>query len=73
MQRDGEIDGLWTDWSKDGKESFELIYIDGEPWNGKNLWLYTTSELKALVKTYKNGVLIFEECWDEDGNEKECN
>jgi len=28
---------------------------------------------KAYEGTYEDGKLISEKCWDEDGNEKECN
>ena len=71
--KDGEKDGLTTSWLPDGKESFEMIFKDGNPWDGLQPWWYTSSRLKARVKTYKDGELISEECWDEDGNEKECN
>jgi len=27
---------------------------------------------KRIEGTYKDGELISQECWDEDGNEKEC-
>jgi len=31
------------------------------------------SNRKAYEGTYEDGKLISEKCWDEDGNEKECN
>ena len=71
--KDGLLDGLVTSWLQDGKESFEVIYKDGNPWDGLELWWYSSSRLKASVKTYKDGELISTECWDEDGNEKDCN
>ena len=71
--KDGLLDGLVTSWLQGGKESFEVIYKDGNPWDGLELWWYSSSRLKASVKTYKDGELISTECWDEDGNEKDCN
>ena len=50
-----------------------MIFKDGNPWDGLQLWWYSSSGLKARVNTYKDGELISEECWDEDGNEEECN
>ena len=55
-----------------GKGSSQ-IYKDGNPWDGLQLWWYTSSGLKSSVKTYKDGELISEKCWDKDGSERDCN
>ena len=34
-------------------------------------WWYENGK-KLKEETYKDGELISQECWDEDGNEKEC-
>jgi antitoxin component YwqK of YwqJK toxin-antitoxin module len=44
---------------KDGKE--DVVYT-GWHENGQKGW----------EGTYKDGELISEECWDEDGNDEEC-
>ena len=62
---------LWTYWYENGEKELEGTYKDGEldglwtDWyeNGQNSW----------YSTYKDGELISEECWDWDGDEKECN
>jgi antitoxin component YwqK of YwqJK toxin-antitoxin module len=35
-------------------------------------WWYANGQKKS-EKTYNYGKLISSKCWDEDGNEKECN
>ena len=58
-----------TDWNNgDGK-------IERHYKNGKNdgIWKkwYKNDQLQ-YEKNYKDGEIIFEKCWDEDGNEIEC-
>ena len=45
--------GVWISWSYDGKESSELIYKDGEPWDGLDIWWFEKGKFKET--TYKNG------------------
>jgi|TARA_B100000315_G_scaffold134872_1_gene124259 antitoxin component YwqK of YwqJK toxin-antitoxin module len=70
---DGKRVGLWTSWLQNGKESFDLIYKDGNPWDGLKLWYYTSSGRKSSVKTYEDGKVIYEECWNIYGYETYCN
>ena len=67
---DGKKDGKGTQWYENGQKEIEVIYKDGEPDGLRTLW-YEHGQ-KQYEGTYKDGELISAECWDEDGNEKEC-
>ena len=58
-----------TDW-KDGGGRIEKHYKDGKK---EGLWKkwYKNGQLQ-YEKNYKDGEIIFEKCWDEEGNEIEC-
>ena len=91
----GERTGTWTYWSFDGKESWEIIYKDGEKWKGKNIMFYSEKQKimegtyregrkdgfwtlwyengnKWMEKTFNEGNIIKETCWDENGNNIVC-
>ena len=52
--KNGKREGKWTTWSPNGKESSELIYKDGEPWDGLDtFWLMNGNKWREL--TYKDG------------------
>ena len=53
------------------KESSELIYKDGESWDGKWTFWYENGQ-KRSETTFKDGELISGKCWDEDGDEIDC-
>ena len=61
--------------------SYSYLHKDGsvkEPVNGENQidrggLLYETNGQKKDEQTYKDGKVISSKCWDEDGNEIECN
>ena len=58
------------EWYSNGQKKFEGISKDGKR-NG--LWTNWDENGKKLKEeTYTDGELISQECWDEDGNEKEC-
>ena len=60
----------WTRWHSNGKKKREGNYKDGKE---DGLWTqWYENGQKKKEKTYKDGKLISEKCWDEDGNEKEC-
>ena len=40
--------------------------------DGKWTYYFENGQIEE-EKNYKNGKLISSKCWDEDGNEKECN
>ena len=69
--KDGKKEGLWVIFYENGQKQIELTYIDGKKegfttgWhdNGK-VW---------YEGTYNGKILIFEKCWDVDGNTEECN
>ena len=70
-EKNNNYDGLWTYWYENGQKSSEGIYKDGE-FDG--LWIvWYENGQKNREETYKDGELISGKCWDEDGNEKECN
>ena len=75
-----KLDGLWTMWYENGQMREEGTFKDGEK-DGK--WTYWSGgeagrEVifrpyhKSSETTYKDGKLISEKCWDEDGNEMDC-
>ena len=68
--KDGKPDGKWIRWYENGQKIREGTYKNGEPDGLTTTW-YENGQ-KWLEGTYKNGVLITAECWDEDGNEKDC-
>ena len=69
--KDGYPDGKWTYWSPDGKKSTASIYKNGKKWDGLFTGRYWNGQ-KEKEDTFKDGELISEECWDEDGNEIDC-
>ena len=61
----------WTYYHDDDVKSAEGKYIFGVK---DSLWTYWyTNGQKNEEGTYKDGELISEKCWDEDGNERDCN
>ena len=68
--KDGKKEGLWVIFYENGQKQIELTYIEGKKegfttgWhdNGK-VW---------YEGTYNGKILIFEKCWDVDGNTEEC-
>ena len=69
--KDGELDGRWTSWYENGQKEEEGTYKDGEEDGLYTKW-YENGQ-KEFELTYKDRELISLECWDEDGNEEECN
>ena len=56
-------------WSN-GMMKEEGTLKNGEQ-DGKWTWWYENGQ-KWKERTYKDGELISEKCWDEDGNEIDC-
>ena len=56
---------------ENGQKSYEGTIKDGKPDGLFTSW-YENGQ-KNEEATYKDGEMISEECWDEDGNEKDCN
>jgi antitoxin component YwqK of YwqJK toxin-antitoxin module len=69
--KDGKQDGLKTFWLPYVKDSSELIYKDGQPWDGLRTEWYDSGQ-KMTETTFKDGKEISKKCWDEDGDECEC-
>ena len=68
--KDGKMDGLWTRWYENGQNKTETTFKDGKG-NGLATSWHENGQ-KRNEATFKDGELISAECWDEDGNEKEC-
>jgi antitoxin component YwqK of YwqJK toxin-antitoxin module len=79
--KDGVPDGIHTWWYSNGQKNSEGTFKDGEK-DGK--WTYWSGgeaggEVifqpyhKSFETTFKDGELISSKCWDEDGDECECN
>jgi len=58
-------------WYRNGQKKSEIHYKDGKK-DGKWTYWYRNGQ-KALGFIYKDGLLISSKCWDEEGNEKDCN
>jgi antitoxin component YwqK of YwqJK toxin-antitoxin module len=69
--KNGERDGLATWWYENGQKMGEQTLKNGERDGFATKW-YENGQKKE-EGTYKNGKLISSKCWDEDGDEKECN
>ena len=63
-------EGNWVSWYGNGQKSEEGTY-QGNMKVGKWTFWYDNGQ-KETEGTYKEGELISEKCWDEDGNECEC-
>ena len=69
--KDGELDGLLTTWYESGKKRNEQTWKNGtvdEKWT-----VWHENGQKEWEGTIKDGNFISEECWDKDGNERDCN
>ena len=68
--KEGKYEGLWRRYFDNG-----ILSIKGNYKNDKQegFWksYYDNGQLK-YEWNYKEGELISQKCWDEDGNEKEC-
>ena len=68
--KNGKEDGLWTEWNDNGQKETEINFKDGEK-DGLETWWYENGQKKSEA-TYWVDQWIDEKCWDEDGNECEC-
>ena len=69
--KDGKIiDGEYTLWYKSGRKWLENTYKDGKL-DGLSIY-WDRKEQLDTKRTYKDGELISQKCWDEDGNECVC-
>jgi len=67
--KDGKPDGSFTDWYENGQKKQEGNLKDGE---SDGLWTgWYENGQKKFKDIFKDGV-IYGECWDEDGNEIDC-
>ena len=69
--KNGKEDGLWTEWYQNGQKSSKKTYKDGGKDGLHTIWYENGQKLYEV--TYKDRELISEKCWDEDGNERDCN
>jgi antitoxin component YwqK of YwqJK toxin-antitoxin module len=67
--KDGEYDGLWTYWDENGQKWAERTYKDGKEIESTS-W-YENGQKESEI-TYKDGEVISGKCWDEVGNEIDC-
>ena len=61
-------DGLYTNWYKNGQNSYELTNKDGK-FDGLYTNWYENGQ-KSFEGTYKDGELISKKYWNEDGSVK---
>ena len=66
MHKDGHSTGVWTNWYENGQKYSEVTlkygFIDG-----KLIRWYENGQ-REIIGTYKDGELVDETRWDEDGN-----
>ena len=77
----GFINGLYMDFYSNGKLKLMGNYINGLNRDGIWKWWYEDGQIRSIMvynglggkieTVTKNGLLSIQ-CWDEDGNEKEC-
>ena len=69
--RNGKREDRWkTYYHSTGKKEEDLNYKDGKLDGLCHEWYENGQKKKEGI--YKDGETISEKCWDEDGNEKEC-
>ena len=71
--KDGKEDGKWTyyyQYFDNGKKKYERTYKDDELDGIWTSWYDNGQKMKE--GSYKDGEEISSKCWDEDGNEIEC-
>ena len=68
--KEGKYEGLWRRYFDNGILSIKGNYKDDKQ---EGFWksYYDNGQLK-YEWNYKEGELISQKCWDEEGNEKEC-
>ena len=62
----GNENGLWIGWYGNGQKEYEETYKDGIK-DGKSI-LWDENGQKRSEETYKEGKLISDKWWDENGN-----
>ena len=65
--KDGKLNGLMTEWDKNGYKRFESTYKDWKEGVVGREWDYYRNGQKRSETTYKDGELISSECWDRNG------
>ena len=73
--KNGIKNGEWTRWYENGQKKSEVTYKDGKE-NGLYTYWYENGQKRyeGPYKVDKNdGESISSKCWDEGGNECECN
>jgi len=65
----GYLDGLFTGWNENGQKWKEGTYKDGKK---DGLFTEWYKGQKWKEETYRDDELISSKCWDEDGEEMEC-
>ena len=68
--KDGERIGKLTYWYENGQKYREGTYKDGVQYGLYTAW--HENGQKGFEGTFKDGSLISVKCWDEDGNEIDC-
>ena len=68
--KNGQQNGLATEWYENGKKQAEGTLKDGELDGLVTRW-YENGQ-KEVEVNFKDGKRISEKCWDEAGNETEC-
>ena len=67
--KNGERDGIWRGWYKNGKKNYKVTCKDGNIDGLLTRW-YENGQKKE-EETYKDGELISEKYWHEDGSVRE--
>ncbi len=68
--KNGTLNGVKKTWYENGQIEYEETYQHGAI-NGLGRHWYENGQLRAKGN-FKDGMLISQTCWDEDGNEFDC-
>lgn len=67
--KNGYIDGEYKTWFSDGSIEYETYFNNG---NGVTKNFHSNGQ-KMRILTYKNNNIVKSKCWDNQGNQIECN
>jgi antitoxin component YwqK of YwqJK toxin-antitoxin module len=67
----GEKDGLWMEWYENGQKMYENRYAKDQ-WNGLWIGWYMNGQKKYELQ-HEGGQQVYQYCWDEAGNDCDCN
>ena len=68
---EGKKDGLWMEWYENGIKMYENRYVKDQ-WSGLWIGWYMNGQKKYEIQ-HEGGQQVYQYCWDEAGNDCDCN